>query len=57
MAPGAHTGCPRREDSRCAVGIVSYKGVRIDYDFADQPKTVSFRVFTPPGWMQWQATQ
>ena len=38
--------------------FVSYKGVCIDlHRDKTQSVTVSFRVFTPPGWMQWQATQ
>ena len=52
----AGTGC--RSGSRWSVVFVSYKGVCIDLQRANpQSVTVSFRVFTPPGWMQWQATQ
>ena len=40
-----------------ARGFVTYKGVCIDLRGGFQTNTVSFSVFTPPGWMQWQATQ
>ena len=40
------------------LGFVSYKGDCIDFFRGwNQVCTVSFSVFTPPGWMQWQATQ
>ena len=59
--PGALRG--RRGSPAAPIGavggaqFVSYKGVCIDFVPTVQVNTVSLSVFTPPGWMQWQATQ